>query len=77
MTAQITDALLETVMRHIRENPRKTSASSLPGSSELNLLAIRELRRRGLITGTFLDDPTRPGDAQGRFLYDAARLEPA
>lgn len=77
MTAQLTDALLETVMQHIRENPRKTSAGSLPGSTDLNLLAIRELRNRGLITGTFLPDPSRRGDAQGPFLYDAARLEPA
>jgi hypothetical protein len=77
MTAQITDALLETVMQHIRENPRKTSAGSLPGDTDLNLLAVRELRRRGLITGVFLDDPTRAGDQSGRFLADAARLEPA
>ena len=76
MTLEITEELLSSVMQHIRENPRRTAASDLPGNQDQNLLAVRELRRRGMITGAFLNDSTRPGDQYGPFLYDAARLEP-
>ncbi|TRO14360.1 hypothetical protein EQ836_07765 [Ectopseudomonas mendocina] len=76
MNKQPSDEVLESVLQQIRDNPGKKSAGGLSGDTEQNLLAIRELRRRGLITGVFLDDSTRPGDHHGRFLYDAARLEP-
>lgn len=75
MNKEPSEELLNSVLQQIRENPGRKSAGSLSGDSEQNLLAIRELRRRGLIKGAFLDDPTRPGDHRGRFLYDAARLE--
>ncbi|OEC42529.1 hypothetical protein A7D27_11665 [Pseudomonas sp. 1D4] len=75
MSREVSNELLESVLQSIKERPRMLSAGSLPGDTELNLLAIRELRRRGLIKGAFLDDPTRGGDQHGRFLYDAARLE--
>lgn len=76
MTIEITEELLSSVLQHISENPRATAVCDLKGDREQNLLAVRELRRRGLITGAFLDDSTRPGDQHGAFLYDAARLEP-
>lgn len=76
MNKEPSEELLNSVLQQIRESPGKKSAGGLSGDTEQNLLAIRELRRRGLVTGAFLDDSTRPGDHRGLFLYDAARLEP-
>lgn len=75
MTKEPSEELLNSVLQQIKENPGKKAAGGLAGDTERNLLAIRELRRRGLITGVFLDDPSRPGDHHGRFLYDAAKLD--
>ncbi|WP_339521769.1 hypothetical protein [Pseudomonas sp. EA_35y_Pfl2_R111] len=76
MTVELTEELLSSVMQHIKANPRTTAICNLEGDREQNLLAVRELRRRGLIKGVFLDDSSRPGDRLGAFLHDAARLEP-
>lgn len=76
MSHLITEETLRSVLTHISSNPRTTSISSIPGDRETNLLAVRELRRRGLVDGVFLDDYRRPGDAHGMFLNDAAKLYP-
>ncbi|MEW6462731.1 MAG: hypothetical protein AB1459_16545 [Pseudomonadota bacterium] len=75
MAKQLTEEAVNDVLSQIRDSSTPLAASAIAGDSEVVLLAIRELRRRGLITGKYLDDSTRPGDAYGRFLYDAARLE--
>ena len=74
MKIEITEELLSSVLAQIKEQPGR-SAGSLKGDSEANLLAIRALRAKGLVDGTFLNDSTRPGDRSGPFLYDAARLK--
>lgn len=76
MNIELSEDVILGVLQQIEAAPRATSISSLTGDRPLNLLAVRELKRRGLITGKFLNDSTRPGDQMGPFLYDAARLEP-
>ncbi|MVW75370.1 hypothetical protein [Pseudomonas xionganensis] len=75
MTLEVTEALLDSVLQQIAANPGTTAICNLAGERQLNLLAVRELRRRGLISGVFMDDSTEPGDHHGRFLLDAARLK--
>lgn len=76
MNEEPSEELLNSVMQQIKENPGRTAICNLKGDRSANLLAVRELRRRGLIEGAFMDDPNRPGDQYGRFLEDAARLFP-
>jgi len=72
MSVEITEELLNSVLAQIKASPRCTSGS-LKGREADNLLALRELRRRGLITGKFMDSTKR--DQHGLLLYDAAQLE--
>lgn len=72
MKIEITEELLSSVLAQIRQKPLCTSGS-LKGIEAANLLALRELRRRGLITGVFMNDNRQ--DQHGPLLYDATRLE--
>lgn len=74
MKNQISEEEIQAVYEQIRHSEKPLSAGQIEGGEAKALLAIRELRRRGMITGAFLDDSTRAGDENGRFLYDAARL---
>lgn len=74
MAIEITDEKIGNVLQEIRQSPAPLAARQLTGDDETNLLIIRELKRRGLVDGVFLNDSTRPGDQYGPFLYDAARL---
>lgn len=74
MAIEITEEQIGEALQQIRQSPVPLAARQLAGDDEANLLIIRELRRRGLVDGVFLNDSTRPGDQYGPFLYDAARL---
>ncbi|MNZ06978.1 hypothetical protein D3C78_237430 [compost metagenome] len=75
MSVEITEELLDSILRQITESPKKLAACDLIGDLETNLLALRELRRRGLIDGEFEERFTGPGDGRGRYLDNAAHLE--
>lgn len=74
MGNQLTEDVIGAVLEQIKSSPIPLAAGEISGTREASLLAIRELRRRGMIDGVFLDDSTRPGDEHGPYLYDAARL---
>lgn len=74
MTINLKEEDVLSVLEQISASSRPISARDIIGDEQTVLLAVRELRRRGLVDGVFLNDSTRPGDAHGPFLYDAARL---
>ena len=52
MNIELSEDVILGVLQQIEAAPRATSISSLTGDRPLNLLAVRELKRRGLITGS-------------------------
>ena len=74
MKKALSEDLLETILEHIRASPGQLSAGDFDIDRAKALLAIRTLRRRGLIEGNFLDDTRQPPDRDGRLLYDATGL---
>lgn len=78
MSVEITEDLLDSILKQIRTSPKKIAACDLSGDFKTNLLALRELRWRGLIRGEFEEDFTQQDlDGRGRHLDSAAHLETA
>lgn len=76
MSVEITDELINSVLKQIKASPKKIAACDLSGDFKTNLLALRELRWRRLIKGDFEEDFTEPAlDGRGRYLDNAAQLE--
>lgn len=78
MSVEITEELLDSILKQIKASPKKIAACDLSGDFKTNLLALRELRWRRLIKGVFDEDFTEPAlDGRGRYLDNAAHLETA